>query len=228
MRYHTILFDADNTLLDFARSERAALTEALQKMGVVASDEMIAAYSAINLSMWKRLERGEITKGELREARFAEFCRRFDLSLDVRVLADHYLESLATKSFLMEGALAVCETLAAHCRLYIITNGIARVQHGRFDVSPLYPLFEDTFISDEIGHEKPSTAFFDAVRRKIPDFDAATTLVVGDSLTSDIAGGIAAGLDTCWYDRNSKGAPQDMAITYTVHTLEEILPLVLR
>jgi len=227
MRYHTVLFDADNTLLDFARSERAALCDALAQMGVAADDGMVAAYSAINDAMWKKLERGEITKSTLREARFGEFCARYGLDLDVGALADRYVDSLATQCFLMDGALAVCTALARHCRLYVITNGMARVQHGRFDSSPLYPLFEGAFISDEIGHEKPSTAFFDAVKRGIPDFDPATTLVVGDSLTSDIAGGIASGLDTCWYDRHGKGAPHDMAITYTVHRLEELIPLVL-
>ena len=226
-RYHTILFDADHTLLDFLRSEQAALREALSEMGVIPDDAMIAAYSAINDATWKRLERGEITKTELRTVRFAEFCRHFGLSLDVDTLADRYLTSLATQSFLMKGALEVCRTLAAHCRLYIITNGIAAVQHGRLDTSLLRPYFEQIFISDEIGFEKPRKEFFDAVAAAIPRFDPADTLVVGDSLSSDMVGGIAAGLDTCWLAPEGKQAPADMPITYVIHRLEDVIPPVL-
>ncbi|MBQ8341496.1 MAG: YjjG family noncanonical pyrimidine nucleotidase [Clostridia bacterium] len=226
-RYQTLLFDADQTLLDFLKSERAALIEALHTVGVSPTEKMIETYSAINLSLWKRLERGEITKAALREERFAEFSRVYGLSVSVPLLADNYMKALTTKSFLLDGALEVCQALSQTCRLYVITNGIASVQHGRFDNSLLAPLFLDTFISDEIGAEKPAKAFFDAVFTKIPNFDSKTTLVIGDSLTSDMAGGIAAGLDTCWFNPEGKPIPADMPITYTVQRLEDVIPLVL-
>jgi len=226
-RYQTILFDADQTLLDFHRSEREALISALTQMRIQPSEEMIQKYSEINLFTWKRLEKGEITKKELRTVRFADFCAYYELELDIEKLADQYLTSLATQGFLLGNALKVCQTLAAVCRLYIITNGIAAVQHGRFDRLPLKPYFQNIFISDEIGAEKPSKAFFDSVKAQIPQFDPATTLVVGDSLTSDIAGGIAAGLDTCWLNAAGKASPSDLPITYTIKKLEEVIPLVL-
>jgi 2-haloacid dehalogenase len=227
VRYKTILLDADETLLDFKRAEREALIAALTGHGVMPDEEMLATYSEINLATWKRLERGEITKTALRTARFADFCARYGLAINVELLAEDYLSALARQSFLLDGALDVCQSLAAHCNLYIITNGIASVQHGRFDHSPLAPYFKGTFISDEIGAEKPSSAFFDCVKAKIPDFDPATTLVVGDSLTSDIAGGIAAGLDTCWFDPAGKEIPQGMQMTYHITRLKELLPLAL-
>ena len=226
-RYRTVLFDADNTLLDFMRSEREALTDTLLKMGVTPDENMIATYSRINDANWRRLERGEITKTELRVNRFAEFCDCYGWSFDAAAMAEAYTNALGTKRFLMAGALEVCRTLSKDCRLYIITNGIASVQHGRFDSSPLAPLFTGAFISDEMGCEKPSKAFFDIVAANIPDFDPATTLVVGDSLTSDIAGGIGAGLDTCWFNTKKSAVPEQMPITYVVEKLEEILPLVL-
>lgn len=226
-RYDTILFDADNTLLDFLRSEREALCDSLQGMGVCPNEAMLQAYSKINDATWKRLEKGEITKLELREVRFFEFCKYFGLALDVPKLANAYLDALATKSFLMEGALAVCTALAKACRLYIITNGIAAVQHGRFDTSPLRPLFRDVFISDELGHEKPHRAFFDCVAARIPHFEPASTLVIGDSLSSDISGGIGAGLDTCWLNPKRAAVPTGMPITYIVEKLEDVVPLVL-
>ena len=226
-RYKTVLFDADNTLLDFLRSEREALSDTLLKMGITPGEELITTYSRINDANWKRLERGEITKSELRTARFAEFCAHFGFALDAVEMADNYLNALCTKRFLMPGAVALCERLSKECRLYIITNGIAAVQHGRFDHSPLAPFFSGAFISDELGCEKPAKAFFDLVAASIPDFDPVTTLVVGDSLTSDIAGGINAGLDTCWFNPAGKPAPADMPITYTVEKLEDVIPPVL-
>lgn len=226
-RYRTVLFDADQTLLDFKKSECAALCEALAAMGVTADENMLKRYSEINSATWKRLERGEITKTELRTVRFAEFCDFYSISLDVEVLAERYLASLATKRFLMDGALEVCRTIASSCRLYIITNGIASVQHGRLDPSPIRPYFQELFISDELGAEKPDSAFFDKVIEKIPDFDPADTLVVGDSLSSDIRGGIGAGLDTCWLNPNDAKTPSDMTITYIIKRLEDVIPLVL-
>lgn len=226
-RYSTILFDADNTLLDFDRSEREALFDALRFMGVKPRDEMIPVYSAINVAHWKKLERGEITKTELRSARFVKFFEQYGIKADAQRMADAYTEFLSTKSYLMEGALEVCEMLAKHCRLYVITNGIASVQVGRFDPSPLFPLFSGVFISEEIGVEKPARAFFDAVATGISDFDPADTLVVGDSLTSDIQGGINAGIDTCWFNRKDERAPSDMPITYTVNSLKDLPALIL-
>ena len=226
-RYRTILFDADQTLLDFKRSERAALCEALSEMGVCADEEMLKKYSEINSATWKRLERGEITKNDLKTVRFAEFCAYYGLSLDVAALAQNYLASLATQSFLLEGALQVCRTLAQHCELFIITNGIDSVQHGILDASPIRPCFKDVFISDELGAEKPEKAFFDKVAQSIPGFDPRNALVVGDSLTSDIRGGIAAGIDTCWLNIANTQAPCDMQITYIINRLEDVLPLIL-
>lgn len=226
-RYDTVLFDADNTLFDFLRAEREALLDALAFMGITPTEEMVQVYSAINESFWKKLERGEITKDALRLQRFVSFCEHYDFKVDVARLAVAYTDFLSTKSHLMSGAEAVCRKLATHCRLYIITNGIASVQKGRFTPSPLFPLFEKCFISEELGYEKPSPRYFEAVRAAIPNFNPETTLVVGDSLSSDIKGGINAGLDTCWYNPSEKPAPADLSITYTVARLEDVIPLIL-
>ncbi len=226
-RYTTVLFDADNTLLDFNRSEREALCDALSQMNVTPCDEMMEAYSRINQSFWKKLERGEITKAALREARFTVFCEAFGLAVDTAALALAYTDALATKSYLLAGAEQTCAALAPHARLCIITNGLKSVQEGRFDISPLKPLFSQVFISEELGCEKPGLAYFDAVAAALEDFDPQKTLVVGDSLSSDIQGGINAGLDTCWFNPQGAPVPQDMSITYVISRLEDVVPLVL-
>ncbi len=226
-RYTTVLFDADNTLLDFNRSEREALQDALRNMGVSPSEEMICAYSEINLSFWKKLERGEISKTALREARFSAFCERFGLTLNVPRLAVAYTDALATKSYLLPGAEQACRALAPHVRLCIITNGLKSVQEGRFGKSALQPLFSAVFISEDLGVEKPHRAYFDAVAAALPDFKPGETLVVGDSLSSDMKGGINAGLDTCWFNPSGAAVPEDMPITYVITRPEEVVPLVL-
>lgn len=226
-RYTTILFDADNTLLDFNRSEREALLDALGVFGVQATEEMVATYSRINLENWKRLERGEISKTALRTRRFEEFCAYYGLEIDAARLSVAYTDALSTKSYLVDGALDTCRALAPFCRLYIITNGIASVQKGRFDPSPLFPLFSGVFISEEIGAEKPAPAFFRAVSAAIERFDKERTLVVGDSLSSDMAGGILAGLDTCWYNPSQSPLPQELCVTHTIRRLQDLVSLVL-
>ena len=227
VRYQTILFDADNTLLDFTRSEDAALRDALQGIGVHPDDRMVAAYSEINDAMWKKLERGETTKEALRTDRFREFCRVERIDTDVEALARSYTEHLSTKSFLVDGALETCRKLKPFCALYVVTNGIGFVQRGRFNPSPLAPLFCDAFISEEVGFEKPRREYFEAVAAKIPHFDPENTLIVGDSLSSDIAGGIAFGIDTCWYNAKGKPLPDGMKPTYIVTRLEDVVPLIL-
>jgi 2-haloacid dehalogenase len=129
--------------------------------------------------------------------------------------------------FLIDGALETCRRLAAHASLYIITNGIKFVQERRFGASPLVPYFKDVFISEEMGAEKPHKAYFDEVARRIPDFAPQETLVVGDSLSSDIRGGMLAGIDTCWYNPAGKPLPEGICVNYCVRGLEELPAIVL-
>lgn len=226
-KYEFLLLDADETLFDFPRAEREALCDALRAMQITPDEEMIATYSKINDGYWKMLERGEIEKKALRVARFEAFCRHYGFQVDVSRLALGYTDALATKGYLISGALETCRALSAHCQLYIITNGIASVQRGRFEPSPLREFVQDLFISEEIGAEKPHPTYFEAVAAKIPDFERKKALVVGDSLSSDMRGGVMAGIDTCWFNPKGKPAPADLPITYTIGTLEALVPLVL-
>ena len=226
-KYEFLLLDADQTLFDFTRCEHDALCDALRAVGIEPNEEMIATYSAINDRFWKMLERGEIEKNELRVARFAEFCHHYGFEIDIPRLATGYTDALSTKGYLISGALEVCRELAKHCKLYIITNGIATVQRGRFEPSPLREFIQELFISEEIGAEKPNLLYFDTVAARIPHFDRKKALVVGDSLSSDIQGGIGAGMDTCWFNPAGKPAPADLPITYTITAPEELISLVL-
>ncbi len=225
--YRTILFDADNTLFDFSLAEREAIADTLRFCGIVPTEALIHAYSEINDAMWKRLERGEIAKEELREARFFEFCKAFCLETDAARMASAYVEFLSQKTHLVDGAQEICRALAGKYRLYIVTNGIQAVQQKRFAASLLPPYFSDVFISEALGFEKPHRGFFDAVAARIPNFSPSTALIVGDSLSSDMRGGVLAGLDTCWYNPRGLKNGEELPITFEIRALKELAPLLL-
>lgn len=227
MAYRIALFDADNTLMDFTRSEHEALRVCLSARGMVADAETVGAYSRINDSHWKRLEQGLTTRDRLKIERFADFFAEIGYHGDPALMARDYVEALSAQRFLMNGALELIRNLYGRCRLYIITNGITTVQKSRFGGCPLSPYFDGVFISEEMGCAKPSSIFFQRVAAHIPDFSLRDALVIGDSLTSDIVGGINAGIDTCWYNPGGNVAPADMPITYTVSALSDILPILL-
>lgn len=228
-KYDYLLFDVDNTLLDFHRAEHDAIRDCLLQFGLPCDDALIKIYSAINDRHWKMLERGEIDRPTLLWHRFAVFAEECSLSLDPHAFDAAYVENLSHKGYLLDGALEVCRALADRYTLCTITNGNTRVQHGRFDPSPLRPLFSYTFISDELGVDKPAQGFFDRVCAALPSPDARRMLVIGDSLTSDIAGGIRWGTDTCWVcpdeTRHGDAAARGLQPTYTVAHLRALLDI---
>ena len=224
-RYSVILFDADGTLFDFSACEREAFREALSMSGAVPSDEMVAAYKKINDDLWKSLERGEIEREVLVFRRFEIFAERYGLALDAMKMAEDYVRCLGEKTYLIEGARELLDSLYGKVRMYIITNGVERVQRRRYELSGFYRYFDGIFISEALGVNKPDPRFFEYVCEHIDLFSLKDALVVGDSLSSDISGGIGFGLDTCWY--NPENISTSLAPTYTVSSLMSVLPIIL-
>ena len=235
MRYEYILFDADNTLFDFDGAQRLAFFEVLDSLGAERSEELLESYSDINLSWWKKLERREVTYSELGLGRFEEFLEKHGMTgHDPAVINELYRSQLGSHGILLPGSYELVEKLSGLCRMYIITNGMSKTQHSRFDDSPLRRLTEDIFVSEDIGFEKPDKRYFDYVLEKIsehcPFMTEDRVLVVGDSISSDIKGANNAGLDSCLV--NAKGdfdraaTPADLQPTYVVRSLAEVESIV--
>ena len=226
-KYKYVLFDADETLLDFPRAEREALTEALTSFGIPCPEDVIELYSGINASLWKMLERREIEKSRLRVLRFEMLRDKLGFDADPTDVATAYTNSLSKQSFVLDGAIDICKRLSKHTTLYMVTNGLKDVQHGRLGGSGLLPYFEGVFVSEDVGFEKPDARYFEAVAESIPGFNKKDAIIVGDSLSSDIKGGIGFGIDTCWFNPRGKEKPNDMNITYTVKELSELEDIII-
>ncbi|MCD7776401.1 MAG: YjjG family noncanonical pyrimidine nucleotidase [Firmicutes bacterium] len=234
-KYDTLLLDADGTLFDFDLSERTALTNVLDGVNIKADENILSAYHEINAERWRALERGETTRDALKVERFSRligYLLRCGCSLSIKAedMAKKYENELSHQGFLIEGAVEVVRALSAECELYIITNGVEKVQRGRFSSSPIMPYIKDVFISENIGAVKPDTEFFRIVLSSIGiDFDdslaKSRVLVVGDSQSSDIRGGVDSGLDTCWYNPSGK-ASGELPSKYEIKRLYELLDVV--
>ena len=228
MPYRTLLLDADNTILDFFKCEKVALRSCLIHRGLPSDDETVAIYSAINDNQWKRLERREISRQEVLVGRFRIFFDRLGYDGNPEEMQDEYTEALAGQNFLMEGALDVCRSLSGEYDLFIVTNGNSYNQHKRIDSSPVRPYLLDVFISEELGADKPSQAYFEEVANRIRTrtgrFEKDEVLLVGDSLSSDIAGGNRFGIDTCFlsYGRTDCPGFPEYRSTYTIHDIREL------
>lgn len=225
MKYEVLLLDADGTLFDFDEAEKYALENTYRYLGIPYGDFHLKLYKEINKQAWQDFEKGKISLEELKIGRFKKL---FDgQNMDYDKVSTMYLNFLGEGNFELKGAREVCMALSQNYRLVIVTNGTASVQEKRFKNSSIIQYIEAMVISENTGSKKPEPAIFEYTLNKIGHKDKSSVLTVGDSLTSDIQGGINAGIDTCWY--NSKGNPNTYQIipTYEINHLEELLTLLL-
>jgi 2-haloacid dehalogenase len=222
MRYKILLFDVDDTLLDFGANEADSLNKLFQQHGYSFSDELFQVYNSVNKQLWADYENGKIGLADVLNTRFSETMGRLGKVVDGTEWENRYRELLGNGCQQMEGALEVCQSLSASHRLFVITNGITQTQIKRLKRSGLYGFFEDIFDSQSIGFQKPAKEFFDYVMSHIQEFNIKEALIIGDSLHTDIKGGLLSGIDTCWINRKSQKGSADIQSTYTVTSLMEL------
>jgi len=222
-QFDTILWDVDDTLLDFGQSEDYALHETFQYFGIPLDKERMERYLGINHGLWRQLEKGEVTNRDVLVGRFERFFSVYGITtVSGEEMQAYYSESLGSVYFYLDDSYEFCKELYGKYPQYIVTNGAVITQSKKLHLSGLDAFMEDIFISEQIGYHKPEKAFFDACFAKIPKFDKKKTIIVGDSLASDMKGGIAAGITTCWYNPKRKENIEGLTIDYEIHELRQL------
>ncbi len=222
-RFTTILWDVDQTLLDFDKSQQWALNESFRDFGREITDDVVKRYAAINDSFWKRLERGEIEKEKLLTGRFEALFEELAVTdIPVKSFADFYQKALGSVFFFQDNSFELCSKLKGKVRQYVITNGVSATQRNKLRLSGLDKIMDGIFVSEEIGYPKPSLLFFEECFRQIPDFRKEKTIVVGDSLSSDMQGANNTGVFCCWYNPGKKENTAGLKIDYEIRNLWEL------
>ena len=219
-----LLWDIDGTILDFLAAEKVAMKKCFEVCGIgECTDEMIARYSIINKKYWEKLERGELTKPEILVGRFDEFFKTEGIVTDCAAeFNKEYQGRLGDTICFCDNGYELIKSLMGQVKQYAVTNGTKIAQDRKLAKSGLIELFDDVFISEELGVEKPGIGFFEKVWEKIGRYNSDEVMIIGDSLTSDIKGGNNAGILCCWY--NPKGASNDkgVKVDYEIDNLNKV------
>ncbi len=217
-----ILFDIDDTILDFHTAERNSITQAFTDFGIPVDETVLRRYSEINLRCWEELEKGTMTRDEVLVSRFEKLFAETLVDASPALVQDHYEALLESGHYFVPGAPELLETLYPRYDLYLISNGNTVTQECRLKSAGIGPYFKGIFISEQIGANKPSRAFFDACFAAIPGFRREDALIVGDSLTSDILGGINASVRTCWFNPAGLPSRDHIRPDYEIRSLDEL------
>lgn len=224
MRYTHLIFDFDHMIFDTDESEAKAFAFALTEHGVPSPEPLLAQYQVINQALWRQVEKGTLTPNDVKGQRFADLATDAGLSYDAEAVSESYTDGLAQFGELYQGAYELVHQLADSHSLSMVTNGLGPVQRGRLDRIGLDGIFDPLVISGEVGTSKPRAEIYQLIFDAHPDVDRSRFLMIGDSLTSDMQGGINAGIDTCWYNPHGQH-PGERPITHEIHHLRDLLPV---
>jgi len=223
MKYEIIIFDADETLFDFKKSEREAFKNSMLEFDIEYDENHhLKIYQGINTAIWKEFEEGLITQKKLKVERFKRLAVELQAGFNEEEFAKAYMKHLSNGSFLFEDTIELVDSLHKDYRLTIVTNGLKDVQDNRIRKSIIAKYFEDIVVSEEVEVSKPDPKIFEHALNNIKHTDKSKVLMVGDSLTSDIQGGINFGIDTCWYNPNKHKNKTGIEPTYEIASLNEL------
>ena len=225
-RYSWLLFDADGTILDYNAAETHSLRAAAANFGIDVTPEILSLYREINSALWADLEKGKISSIELRVKRFDSLASRLNWDVSAVDFSRTYLKELGNSGFMIPGAREMLTDLPEDMARAIITNGIKDTQYGRLDNAGLMNDFAEIIISEEAGVAKPAAAFFDYVLDRIGFRNRDEMLIIGDSLSSDIAGGVGYGIDTCWFNPDGLENKTGIEPTYEISDWEGLLNII--
>jgi len=217
-----LFLDLDDTILDFHQAERVAIAKTLRDFGVEPTEQVLNRYHCINKWHWEQLELGKLTRPQVLTGRFRMLFAELGVQADPEAVTARYSENLSIGHWFLPGAEEAVETLSKKYRLFLASNGTASVQKGRMTSANLYRFFEQVFVSQEIGYNKPARAYFDICFSRIDGFDPERAMIVGDSLTSDMRGGNNAGIRTCWVNPRHEARVPDIHVDYEITALAQL------
>jgi 2-haloacid dehalogenase len=222
-KFDIILWDVDQTLLDFKKSESYAIRFCFRKFGKEASDETVSAYSSINENFWKQIEKGQINKKEALVERFRTLFRQIgEEDIEAEAFQKEYADALGSVYYFQDDSYNLLNQLKGKYRQYLVTNGVTYTQMKKLRLSGLDKLVDGIFVSEQLGVPKPHKEFFEQCFCAIPGFQREKALIVGDSLSSDMQGGNNAQISTCWYNPAGLENPFNIRIDYQIKDLNEI------
>lgn len=225
MHYKLILLDIDDTLIDFHKCEKEALFKLFSIFSIPHTQENFSLFNRENKSVWSLFEKGKLKQAEINNERFSRFLKAIQPGnqTSFKGIAETYLELLSQEHHLLEGADSFVKTLSEHYILAVLTNGFTKVQNKRLEGSGLGPLFEKIFISEEIGHSKPSKEVFNHVLKTFPHLEKNKILMIGDSLGSDILGANQSRIDSCWFNPKNALNHSRANPTFTANSYNDII-----
>lgn len=225
MKYSILLFDIDDTLLDFSGCQYKSLEQALASNGLTLNLEMFETFKLINRELWQNFEEGIYTKNEILTLRFDLLFVQNGTFGDAAQISHDYLIAMGDHIQYEEGARQLLNDIKGKAIMVAVTNGAKLAQDGKLTKTGLDTYFDYTFISDDTGYHKPQKEYFDIVANEVDGFDLKKVLLIGDGIGSDILGGNNYGIDTCWYNKFGQMAPDHIKPTYEVNKLKEILEI---
>ena len=219
-KYEYLLIDVDDTILDFKKAEKKAFKKLFKELNVPYKKEYLNIYSSDNLALWKAYEKKEIKRSDIFDNRFNNLFEKLKIDSSPKDASYHFLDLLADEAHILNGSDKELKRLAKKYKLVIISNGEPIVQNNRLVKADIKKYFSFIFLSEEIGHQKPSEAFFMHVEKNIPNFDKRKAIVIGDSLSSDILGAISYNIDSCWITSSKEKNP---TVNYQIKSLKQII-----
>ncbi len=217
-----LFIDLDDTILDFHKAEHIALGKTFETFGLKPDEAVMNRYSQINREHWECLERKELTREQVLVGRFAALFGEYGIAVEPVLCARTYEKNLSIGHYFLPGAEEAVKALSKKYKLYLASNGTSHVQAGRLESAKLAPYFQGIFVSQDMGANKPDKLYFERCFEKIPGFDVKKSMIVGDSLSSDILGGKQVGMATCWVNPAGKPCPEKLRPDYEIKALSEL------
>lgn len=218
----TILLDIDDTIFDFHECAKATIVRAGEDFGIEFTDKMLSFYMEQNAFLWIQYEKGIITREDIFRTRFPLLFKKFGYKVDGIEFENAFQEYFKTQYKFVDGAIELVEYLSKKYDLYVASNSLLSTQASRLISAGLYHHFKDLFVSDAIGYQKPTKEFFEGCFCKIPNFNKEETIIIGDSLSSDIKGGCRVGIKTCWFNPKKLENNTEYKADYEINSLHEI------